>query len=130
MSAACEHGVGERCDNADAVGRRDFTVEDIDRLCSEYGYGGERHYMGSAQASVDGSVVKAANASQLTECELAEWLCSKLGRWYAEDSGWFWKPAAATREHGAHRPTALQKLAAARTSMENMRWQIREGKWF
>jgi hypothetical protein len=128
MPETCTHGVGAPCDNPDAIGRRDFTAADIDRQ-SDYGYGGERHLMRSAQAGVDAAVVKAANAARLTDCELAEWLCSKLGRW-SEDSGWFWRRAEATRDHAAHRPTAADKLMAARLSIEDMRTRIREGGWF
>jgi hypothetical protein len=100
-----------------------ITTQDIDRLGSDFGYCGERGMMRSAGPSVDRAVVKAANESCLSEDEFGQWLRSKLGRWYAEDEGYFWKSSR------SHNPAAAEKLSKARSSMAQMRKYIAEGSW-
>jgi hypothetical protein len=123
--AKCHHGVGTPCDNPAAPILNSFTVADIDDLQSDYGYGGHRSDMGGAQARTDRQVVAAANELGMKRCEFAEWLCSKLGRWYAEDSGYFHK-----RSSYRDPVTAAEDRESAKSSMGQMREMIASGSFY
>jgi hypothetical protein len=97
------------------------TVEDLqaEMETTGYGFSGEFEFVRpSTQPRVLRAVVVAANDVSLSRDELGEWVRSKLGRWYVEDSGDFLR----------HRKSD-EMQDAARKSFAQMREAIAGGRW-